>query len=101
MALIDKYNLRHGSAVLRNRIAAACATAALDVLYEADTTPNYTQRRGWAISALTDASGMAERMMWAVIADATIATKGEAATDAEIQNAVNGRIDLFAVGRTL
>lgn len=94
--LAELYNLRFTSAGLKNRTVAAIAKAAQDVLNESDQTANHTARVAWAKLALADAPAMAEKMLWGLLSNATIAGDGEAATDNDIQFVVNSLIDTFA-----
>lgn len=96
--LSQLYSLRYSSDGLRNRLTAACATAAQDVLNESTGTSNHEQRVKWAYAALANAPAMAESMMWGLIGNATIQTAGEAATDGDIQFVCNGLINTYAAG---
>lgn len=95
MAYIDVWNLRC-STNLKSRVAVAIAKASQDVLNEAGTTANHAARIIWAQASLADALSAAERMMWGVVGNATIAAAGDACTDNDVQFVVNGLIDTFA-----
>jgi len=94
--LLELYNLRYTSSGLKNRLTAAIADAAQDVLNEDAGTANHTQRVKWANASLANASGMAESMMWGLVGNATIASAGEAATDNDILFVVAGLINTYA-----
>jgi hypothetical protein len=96
--LLETFNLRNTSSGLRNRLAVACVRSAVDVLNEAANTTNHAQRVKWANATLADAQGMAEKMMWGLLANATVASAGEAATDNDILFVVSSLIDTFAAG---
>ncbi len=96
--LLEAWNLRFSSSSLKNRVVAAVAKKAIDVLVESPATTNHANRVIWANAALRDAMGRAEEMMWAVIADAAILAAGEGSTDAQILTAVGNAIDTFATG---
>lgn len=96
--LLEVYNLRVTSSLLRNRVAAAVAKAAMDVLNEDAGTTNHAARLVWAQDALVNAETVAGRMMWGVLGNGTIQNAGEAATDNDIQYVVNGLINTFAAG---
>jgi hypothetical protein len=88
------------SATLRHRTAAAIAAAAEDVKNESAATANHADRFTWAVGVLEITGGPeteAERLMWLVLQNTTIANAGEAATDNEIQFVINGLVN-FAAG---
>jgi hypothetical protein len=96
MALLDNYNLAV-NATLRNRIAAAVAKASFDVLNEDPGTAYHAERVVWAKASLKDPVTVTDQMAWTVVQDTTIQSHGLDSTDIEIQNAVNGNINRFAV----
>jgi hypothetical protein len=91
------YNL-HANSNLRNRVTVAIAKASQDILAEADTVANHTERLTWAKTVMHDPAEEAAKMMWGVLGSTTIRTKGENATDAEVQAAVDAILNVFAVG---
>lgn len=91
------YAIRH-SANLPNRCEVAVAKAAYDIMNEDVGTVNHANRIIWAKAALVDPRAKAEEMIWQVLANSTIAAAGEASTDANVQDAVNGLINNFATG---
>ncbi len=94
---LELYNLRFTATTLKSRVASAIAKAAQDVLNESDQTENHANRIVWARAGLNDARAMAERMMWGVLGNATIASEGDASTDNDVQFVVNSLINTFAV----
>ncbi len=92
------YDLRYGTNTLKNRLTAACAKSAQYVLIEDPATANHAQRVKWAWATLGDAPGMAEKLMWGLVANTTVAAAGEAATDSDIEYVVASLIDTFAAG---
>lgn len=96
--LAELYTLRSNDA-LRNKIASAIAVAAHAVKNES-TGSNLVNRKLWAKDAFSDPEGMANRMMWAILAAneaASVATI-TGAIDADIKAAVMAAIDIFATG---
>lgn len=91
----DIYALRYGG-VITDRVVVAIANAATNVLNEAVATANHTNRVVWAKSALNDAPAMAEKMMWAVCANASLQSSGNAALDSDIQFVINSLVDTFS-----
>jgi hypothetical protein len=96
--LNELWNLRYETQTLRARVAAACAKAAWDILYEDPGTTNHANRLVWAADVWRDAPAMADRMLWGVCSNTAVQAGGEATTDVDVQNAVNGLIDMFATG---
>jgi len=96
MALIDTYNLRYNSATLQSKVVAAVAKAAMDILNEDPATANHADRVTWAAEALSHTKTVAEKFMWGVVSNASIAAAGEDATDNDIQFVVNSLIDTIA-----
>lgn len=96
MALIDNYNIAV-NANFRNRIAAAVAKAAFDVLNEDPGTTYHAERLVWAKDTLKDPVTTTDQMVWTVVQDTTIQSHGLDSTDGEIQNVVNSNINNFAV----
>jgi len=94
--LLDKATLRYDTASLQKRVEAAMATAAYNVLNEADTTANHTARMAWAVKALFSRSALVaerERLMWFVALNPTVLSQGEAVEDDTIQWIINSAID--------
>ena len=94
--LLQTFNLRYESANLKNRVTAAIAKAAQDILNESPATTNHTVRMAWANRSLIATQEEAERLMWGVLANSTIAAAGEASSDNDIQFVVNSLIDIYA-----
>jgi hypothetical protein len=81
---------------LTKKVTVAVATAAVAILSESEGTTNHADRLVWAQSTLLAVPGAAQKMMWAALADADVLAHGDAATDAEVQDAVNAVVDAFA-----
>lgn len=85
---------------LRNKIIVACIIAAEAIRNEAAETANHANRLVWAAAVFASPTSEAERMLWAVLAQnaaQSVATI-TGATDAAIQTAVNGAVNVFATG---
>lgn len=95
--LAEVFNMHASASLLRNKVAAAVAKAAMDVLNEDAGTTNHTARVVWAKDALINAEAVGTRMMWGVLGNATIQASGDASSDNDIQYVVNGLINVFAV----
>ena len=99
MTLYDDIYALRGSSNISNRVCVALVKAAQDIFDEAPATPNHANRLTWANDMLvTTGSAEAQRFMWAVLSDTDVRQAGEAATDAQIQSAVDANIDKFATG---
>jgi len=99
MTLYDDIYALRGSANISNRVCVALIKASQDIYDEDPATTNHANRVIWANATITtDGSAEAQRFMWAVLADTTVRTAGEAATDAQIQSAVDANIDKYATG---
>ena len=97
LTLHQLFDLRTSSS-LRNRVAAACWKAAQAVFNEDPQAPNHTNRLAWARRVLEDDGEGAEvlRVFRALLTSTAIQAAGEAATDADIQSAVDGLVNVFA-----
>ena len=93
--LLEAYNLKIQNATLRNRITAACAKVAIDIVGENPATPDHAERLAWARVALADAEAMAAKIGWAVIADATILANPDGATDGQVIAAVSAAVAAY------
>ena len=99
MTLYDDIYALRGSSNISNRVCVALIKASRDIYDEDLGTTNHANRLVWADSVMTtDGSAEAQRFMWAVLSDTAVRTAGEAATDPQIQSAVDGNIDKFATG---
>lgn len=85
---------------LRKKIQVALIVACDNIRAEADTTSNHANRLKWAADTLRGPAAMAERMLWAVLAQNRAATAAAitGATDALVQTAVDGAVNLLAQG---
>ena len=82
---------------MKMRVAAAIANAAEDIENENPGTPNHEARLAWAVEILGgDAMIEADKIMWRVALNPTIAAAGEEnATDNDIQFVVNSLLDIL------
>ncbi|MCC6195725.1 MAG: hypothetical protein IT518_14780 [Burkholderiales bacterium] len=82
---------------LQQRMIAAVAVQAEVVRTEAGGTPNHAKRLLWAAQTFSDPPAMADRMIWAVLAQNRTATLRQIldATDAEVVAAVAAAVDVF------
>lgn len=83
---------------LRQKVRIACVIAAEVVRTEATGTTNHANRLIWARSVLQSPERAGDAMIWAVLAQQSSQSINTIlnATDAQIQTAVNGAIDLLA-----
>src|SRR5262245_18136145 len=86
--------------VLLGRITAAVAIAANTINSEDGGTTNHANRLLWAKSVCANPAAEANRIVWMVLAQNAGITVASlmAATDAQVQTAVNNVINLFATG---
>lgn len=100
MAYIDTYNVAVDPAsTLLKRSAVALHRAATDVSNEATNTPNYANRRAWALKVTLSNNGPileSHRWIWKILENSTVAADPLNVSDANLQNAVNGLIDIMA-----
>ncbi len=83
---------------LTQRVLAATVVAAESVRTEPVNTPNHAARMSWARRAFEDPRAVANAMVWAVLAqnhEAPISAIRQA-TDAQVQDAVNAAVAVFA-----
>lgn len=85
---------------LQQKVSAACMVAAEAIRTEDAGTANHANRLKWAKRVLNDHVDAGADMLKAVIAANASATLAQItdATDATIQAAVNGAVDIFADG---
>jgi hypothetical protein len=97
LTLHQLFDLRTSSS-LRNRTAAACWRAAQAVFSEDPQAANHTNRLAWARRVLEDDGEGAEvlRVFRALLSSEAVQAAGEAATDAEIQTAVDTLVTVLA-----
>lgn len=95
----ELYDLRNDS-VLRNKITAATAIQADVIRAENGATVNHANRLIWAKRAFTNAGGVADELLWAVLAGNRTSTVAQiqGASDANILTAVAAVVDVFATG---
>ncbi len=97
MATYTELHDRSHAAALINRIAIAVAVEAEVIRTEANSVMNHQLRLDWAKESLNDPHSMAERMIWAMLAQNKDKTPVEidASTDAELQAAVSAAVDIL------
>ena len=93
--LMEIYQLYYGSN-LKNRTEVAIAKAAVDIYKEDSGTANHTERLTWAKMAIQNTKAETERFIWGILADSTIQTAGNDATDAQVISAVNAIVTVLA-----
>lgn len=88
---------------LLDKMTAAIAIQADVIRQEAGATSNHANRVLWAKQAFSDPRHMAIKMIWAVLAANSSATKAQilGATDASLLSAVAASVDTFANGTTV
>ena len=87
---------------LNNKVRVACVMAANAVALEADTVPLHSQRIKWAAAVFENPDREGQRMVWSVLAKNASATLAQilAATDAQVQTAVDDSVNVFAQVQT-
>lgn len=100
MAYADIYTAATDpAATLRQKVAVALHKAAVDVINEATNTANHANRKAWAIK-VTESNGsptaMAERWIWKVLENPTIAANPAGASDNDVQFVVNSIVNTMA-----
>lgn len=85
---------------LKDRVSIALLIAAEAIRTEDAGTANHANRVKWAKKVLQDPDGNADDMLRALLAQNASLTVAQitGATDAGIQTAVNGAVDIFADG---
>lgn len=91
--LNEVYDHAVTDSILRNRVAAAIATAAWNIFAEA--TP-VQARINWAKDAIGNVMGMANTWIWGVCGNATVQAANFDPTDGDIQFIINAMVDDFA-----
>jgi hypothetical protein len=79
----------------QRRAAEAIVDVALAIKDEATITPNYANRRAWALGVLADPGGgrsAAAQAYHALFADANVTSLGAAVTDAQLFDAVVAQV---------
>lgn len=86
--------------VLIRKMRVAAVIAAEKIRTEADTTPNHANRLKWAKATFQNGESAARDLLWIVLAQNKAVTSAAilAATDATVQTAVDGAIDVLAQG---
>jgi hypothetical protein len=104
--LIDVYGFAvepAQNADLKKQLAAAIATAAVQILSESKDTANYDDRHTWAKRAIATPAGpglMADQMIWGFLGNATVqadlGADPPAVDDGAVQFVVNTLINVYA-----
>jgi len=96
---LELYALRNNQQLLE-KVSVAIVKACQTIRGEAASVTNHANRLKWAKEALADPAGMAQRMIWVLLAanSALTTTQIQNATDAGIQNEVDATVDLMAQG---
>jgi hypothetical protein len=87
-----------GADVLRQQIKMAISVSAMTITNEAAGTTNHANRLLWAKNALGNPDAEVNRVVWHVLASNAASTIAQinAATDAQVQTAVDLAVTLFA-----
>ncbi|MCC6483365.1 MAG: hypothetical protein IT209_00835 [Armatimonadetes bacterium] len=94
MAYLDVYNLKAGTSggELKARAQVAMAELAIEALQDGGASEAL---KDLAKEVLLDTEGYLNRILWPFLTDATIQTKANTASDAEIKTAVTNAIVIF------
>lgn len=84
---------------ITSKVRVACIIAAETVRTEGTGVANHALRLTWAKAVFANPETEAKRMLWAVLAQNRSNTLAAilAATDAQVQTAVDAAVDVFAV----
>ncbi len=93
---IEQYNMIHSSN-LKSRAFVAIADILPDIFFEADTTPNHTERIAWCQYASDRLEGVCNQMMPLIVAHDLVDVNGELITDSDLKSVVSSLIDIYAV----
>lgn len=90
----------YGHGDLLNRIEVACIVAAETIRTEADSVTNHANRLKWAKAAYSAPRPAAEKMLMSLLAANKALTTVQliGVTDAALQTAVDGAVNIFADG---
>lgn len=85
---------------LRQKIRVAVVVAAETIRTELSSVPNNANRLKWAKSVFEGPDAVAQRMIWAVLAQNRAATLAQitGASDTDVQTAVDAAVNVFATG---
>ena len=100
MATYDELLQANANTGLLNKVRVAVVVSATNIMTEADTTPNHTNRLAWAKTVFSDPAVAGTRMMWPVLAQNKALTLAQitAAADVDVQSAVDAAVNVFAQG---
>jgi hypothetical protein len=98
MATYDELLNATADVNLQNKIRFAVVVAAELIRLENPAVTNHAQRLEWARGVFTNPSSSAGHMIWAFLAQNRGFTAAQlaAATDTQVQTAVNAAVDAFA-----
>lgn len=98
MAYTDVYNAATDpAAALRKQVTVALVKAAADIRNESAGTANHVRRAAWADLVVSDGPTVwADRVIWRVLENATIAAAPATATDNDVQFVVNSLVNYYA-----
>jgi hypothetical protein len=96
----ELYQRMFADGSLHQKVTAAVSISANTIMNESGGTANHANRLIWAAKALNDPRIEARRMLPAVLAAnaGASAAQIDSATDATLQTAVDGAVNLFATG---
>ena len=76
----------------RGRVKIACITLAEQIMAEPSTTAGHNSRVRWALQVFQNPDGMASQVAQLAVLDTNVQAQGSAATDAQIQTAVQNAV---------
>lgn len=95
MGLIDSWKLEKGLPELKRRVRQAVIKAAIAIHAEGRNTPNHEARLQWAKMVLQRPTRYGDLVLSGVCVNPAIVGKGNEATDADVQGAVDGLVDAY------
>jgi hypothetical protein len=93
MAYVEVYDQATTLGSLKKQVAVAIHKAAVDIGNEDPQTANHANRLFWARQAAADPVGWADKAIWIVMENATIAASPASATDSDVQFVVNSSVN--------
>ena len=96
MAYVDVYDAAVlADSLLKKQIAVALHKAASDIAIEDPATQNHSQRLAWSRRVVADPVEWADKAVWTVLQNATVAASLPNSTDSDVQFVVNSNIANF------
>jgi hypothetical protein len=95
MSYATIYDAATTNRVLKKQVAVALFQAAVNITNEARETPNHANRLFWARTVIADPVEWAEKAIWKVLENPTIAAAPLSATDNDVLFVVNSNIEAF------